>query len=133
MKGLIRCYILATWRKGQESQSVFLVCCPIADPQLLLSAISRELPGNVPFALKKEMIQESTQLWREPADALLDKVDNTVANHFSALCKQHFKHYTILRNLILYVNRNSERCLPASHQCFEQRKTYSPPINLWKA
>jgi len=79
------------------------------------------------------MIQESTQLWREPADVLLAKADNTVANHFSALCKQHFKRYTVLRNLILYVNRILERCLPASDECFEQRKTYSPPVNLWKA
>ena len=95
--------------KGQESQSVLSECCPIADPSHCSSARSRELPGNVPFALKKEMIQESTQLWREPANVLLTKANNTVANHFSVLCRQHFKRYTVLRNLILYVNRILER------------------------
>jgi hypothetical protein len=53
--------------------------------------------------MKKEMIQNSIELWREPAEVLLDKADNTIASHFAALCNQHFKHYKILRNHVLYV------------------------------
>lgn len=65
--------------------------------------MSRELPGNVPFAVKKEMIQNFIQLWREPADALLNNAYSTISCHFSALCKQHFKDYETLRNLVMCV------------------------------
>lgn len=68
----------------------------------MFSAISRELPGNVPFAMKKEMIQNAIQLWREPAEVLLDSADSVIAKHFSTLCNQHFKHYKVLRHHVMY-------------------------------
>ena len=54
--------------------------------------------------MKREMIQGCIKLWREPADILLGKAENTIASHFSALCKQHFKHYKVLRNHGMYVS-----------------------------
>ncbi len=60
------------------------------------SSISRELPKNVPFALKREFIRRFIMKWDAPCKSLFRKVQNTVEEHFSEITHEHFSEFPLL-------------------------------------
>jgi len=59
----------------------------------LLSARTRELPGNYPFVVQETFIKVSIDQWREPSLALCQTVYNTLSVQLKALVKTHFQSF----------------------------------------
>lgn len=64
------------------------------------SAISRELPNNVPFDVKRDLIRRSIMLWEHPCEVLFTRVQATLEAHFNDITRIHFADYPALLQAI---------------------------------
>jgi len=55
---------------------------------------TRELPGNYPFSVIKNLVNQSTQRWESIADACFQEVERLVTKHIQLLIDQHFGPYS---------------------------------------
>ncbi|KAF8323493.1 P-loop containing nucleoside triphosphate hydrolase protein [Cantharellus anzutake] len=74
------------------------------------AAISRELPGNEPFEVKRSLIGGFISQWGTPSSRLFRKMESTLEMHFAVLVNQHFSLYRPLHQSVNIVlnDRRSE-------------------------
>ncbi|KAF8340500.1 uncharacterized protein EI90DRAFT_2906014, partial [Cantharellus anzutake] len=80
-------------------------------------SISRELPKNVPFAVKRELIRRSILRWREPCETLFSRVQSTVEEHFDPIVHNQFDQFLTLFqavNIALSDQRSACRAVTAA-------------------
>ncbi|KAG8901990.1 hypothetical protein FRB99_004974, partial [Tulasnella sp. 403] len=54
---------------------------------------TKELPGNYPFSVKSDLIQDATEDWRKLATDCFEKVEALLRDHVDELVNRHFKLY----------------------------------------
>jgi hypothetical protein len=69
-------------------------------------ARTRELPGNHPFSVKRDLIREVTTKWLAPAKALCRETHAICLTYIQSLIKAHFEHFGqgILEQRVQYVS-----------------------------
>jgi hypothetical protein len=79
----MKCWI---WRKSEVSSPEFqnLPTC---------SAITRELPHNYPYAVKKYYVTRFTREWHVPANELFEKMEREFTRELRDLVKRHFAEF----------------------------------------
>lgn len=76
-------------------------------------AITRELPKNVPFIVKRKLIKRFVELWEGPTTVLLEDVERILRAYMQKLVDQAFRQHSYggLHNAIGYVR------VPVSLRC----------------
>ncbi|KAF8323490.1 P-loop containing nucleoside triphosphate hydrolase protein, partial [Cantharellus anzutake] len=75
------------------------------------SSISRELPKNVPFAVKRDFIRQSILMWKEPCETLFSRVQRTVEDHFEPItCEQFAQFPPLLQAVSNVLNDQRSAC-----------------------
>ncbi|KAG8988905.1 hypothetical protein FRB94_010065 [Tulasnella sp. JGI-2019a] len=66
---------------------------------------TRELPGNYPFLVKKQLIAETVVTWRTLASRCLDEVQELLDDHVKTVITDHFKNQILggLRDAVVSV------------------------------
>ncbi|KAG8813760.1 hypothetical protein FRC17_001438, partial [Serendipita sp. 399] len=75
----------------KKNSSAFIFLDEVKD--VALSAITRELPGNYPYAIKKRYIALFTANWLQPAQFFFGKVERQFSRRLKALVANHFGPY----------------------------------------
>lgn len=60
----------------------------------LTRAVTRELPGNYPFIVQKEYIEDFVGKWNEPAQKLFKTIAEKVKEATLYIVETHFENYT---------------------------------------
>ena len=73
---------------------------------LLVSAITRELPGHYPYMVIKQYIVDFVDRWEEPSMQFFDITQKELTNSVHQLVEKHFSHYSHghLKQEIRYVS-----------------------------
>ncbi|KAH7334233.1 P-loop containing nucleoside triphosphate hydrolase protein [Rhizoctonia solani] len=71
---------------SKESQELEALC-------INSEAITRELPRNVPFIVKRQLIGEVIELWRGPIEDLLEGAKRLLTEHMRSLIGARFSQY----------------------------------------
>ncbi|KAF8315707.1 P-loop containing nucleoside triphosphate hydrolase protein [Clavulina sp. PMI_390] len=74
-------------------------------------SISRELPDNVPFPVKRELIQAFVELWNSPINSFIAQSDETVHRHFMDISRAHFSKYPSLNRKVNATLKNRRNTL----------------------
>jgi hypothetical protein len=87
---------LCIWTRSWKSRnSEFQVALQINLDQIdiFLSAITRELPYNYPYAVKEHYVARFTKRWPLPANKLFQKVESHFSEELDALVVKHFSRF----------------------------------------
>jgi hypothetical protein len=60
----------------------------------VFSAITRELPHNYPYAVKKYFVARFTREWPMPANQLFEKMEREFTRELRDLVKRHFAEFS---------------------------------------
>lgn len=63
---------------------------------MILSSVARELPNNVPYPAKVNLILKFQRTWLEHADTCLDGVRDNLTDTLLECVKQHFGRWDSL-------------------------------------
>ncbi|PVF98611.1 hypothetical protein CPB86DRAFT_784651 [Serendipita vermifera] len=88
------------------------------------SGVTRELPGNYPYAVKKHYALRFTRPWDVPAQRLFKRMENIFKVELKKLVQQHFYrfsagglHYKILRIVFAQMKNRSQRTMEKLQEC----------------
>lgn len=59
-----------------------------------------ELPNNVPFDAKKQLVKKFTCLWDGPVEACFDEVADRLFKHLNETIRKHFARFPKLMDYI---------------------------------
>ncbi|KAI1791428.1 P-loop containing nucleoside triphosphate hydrolase protein [Ganoderma leucocontextum] len=83
----------------------------------ITASVTRELPGNVPYAAKLSLFQAFQHFWEVSATSCFDQVQEVFQATLSALLQKHFERYG---NLMAIVKPVASELV---HQCAERTTT----------
>jgi hypothetical protein len=86
--------------------NAFSLVMPIHDPHPV-SAVTRELPNNFPYIVKKQYIGTIVKLWDRPSRKFFDSARNELNKHIKLQIEEHFLQYTHgqLKQRVMYASR----------------------------
>lgn len=64
------------------------------------SSITRELPGNIPYAAKLTLLQSFQQSWESSAFSAFEAVQEAFQKTLSSLMKKYFERYGNLMSIV---------------------------------
>lgn len=64
-------------------------------PKQSEDAITNELPGNVPFAVKRDLMIRAMKSWKDLTDTCLTNVSSLLKDHVLELVDEHFGYYQV--------------------------------------
>ncbi|KAG8879139.1 hypothetical protein FRB97_001919 [Tulasnella sp. 331] len=65
------------------------------DDDLFSTSRTRELPGNYPFLVKKQLIAETVVTWKTLATRCLDEIQEILDDHVKTVVAEHFSQYVL--------------------------------------
>jgi hypothetical protein len=66
--------------------------CNLINP-IIIRAVTRELPGNVPFIVKRKLIKRFVELWDGPTVTLLEDVERILSVYMRGLVDTFFRQH----------------------------------------
>ena len=67
---------------------------PLSLDSLVVSAVTRELPGHYPYMVIKQYIVDFVGKWEEPSRQFFDITQKELTNGVQLLVEKHFSQYT---------------------------------------
>jgi hypothetical protein len=62
--------------------------------------VTREMPGDFSYAVKKEYMEASTEVWQVPTDTMLEDIFTQVSRAADGVAYEHFISYTELMEIV---------------------------------
>ena len=78
-------------RSKRKSAGRSCSCCGVAHLHVD-RCLTRELPNNIPYAVKRSFIQQFQHNWELYAMACFDEVEGTFKRILMTIVKEHFGH-----------------------------------------